>query len=158
MLDALSAVLAFGEKTQTIGELAQWARKKQKRPPPKRGTGGQTMYDELVKTLHHCVATMNCATCPVESIDKEAKAQQRCVTLLLAQAADAIEKLSKPRWIPVTERLPGREWVLCKCRVNIHEVLSLRDGYWYHDPQHQYMSGFVTHWMPLPSTEGLNET
>ena len=61
------------------------------------------------------------------------------------------EKLKRARrWIPVTERLPGREWVLCKCRAKIHEVLSLRDGYWYHDPQHQYMSGFVTHWMPLP--------
>lgn len=82
------------------------------------------------------------------------------------ECADAIEELSKqnekweevvktaldfiPCWIPVTERLPGREWVLCKCRAKIHEVLSLRDGYWYHDPQHQYMSGFVTHWMPLP--------
>lgn len=54
------------------------------------------------------------------------------------------------KWIPVTEQLPGREWVLCKCRAKIHEVLSLRDGYWYHDPQHKYMSGFVTHWMPLP--------
>lgn len=54
------------------------------------------------------------------------------------------------RWISVEERLPGREWVLCKCRANIHEVLSLRDGYWYHDPQHKYMGGFVTHWMPLP--------
>lgn len=62
------------------------------------------------------------------------------------------------RWIPVTERPPdSRAWVLCKCRANIHEVLSWRDGGWYHDPQHRYMRGFVTHWMPLPSTEGLNE-
>lgn len=58
-----------------------------------------------------------------------------------------------PCWIPVTDRLPEEhEWVLCKCRAKIYEVLSLRDGYWYHDPQHQYMSGFVTHWMPLPGT------
>ena len=56
-----------------------------------------------------------------------------------------------PEWISVKERLPGREWVLCKCRAKIHEVLSLRDGYWYHDPQHKFMGGFVTHWMPLPA-------
>lgn len=55
------------------------------------------------------------------------------------------------RWIPVTERLTeSRAWVLCKCRAKIYEVLSWRDGGWYHDPQHRYMSGFVTHWMPLP--------
>jgi len=28
---------------------------------------------------------------------------------LLDDAADAIEELSKPRWIPVTEKLPGKD-------------------------------------------------
>lgn len=60
-------------------------------------------------------------------------------------------------WIPITERLPGREWVLCRCQTNIYEVLSLRDGYWYHDPKHEYMKGFVTHWMPLPEPPAFNE-
>lgn len=79
----------------------------------------------------------------------------RRVHLKLAAYEDAEEqgllvRLPLNEWIPVTERLPGRERVLCKCRANIYEVLSLRDGSWYHDSQHQYMSGFVTHWMPLP--------
>ena len=123
------------------------------------------MYDELIAALRFC-DNGECDGCCKYIKGKGTE----CYTLL-RDAADAIEELSKQvelehqsgfadgqiaanrkklRWIPVTERLPGREWVLCKCRANIHEVLSLRDGYWYHDPQHQYMSGFVTHWMPLP--------
>lgn len=80
-------------------------------------------------------------------LDWDCASQDALNAIKAIPAADVVER---PRWIPVTERLPGREWVLCKCRAKIHEVLSLRDGYWYHDPQHQYMSGFVTHWMPLP--------
>ena len=66
--------------------------------------------------------------------------------------ADAIEKLSKPKWIPVTERLPeDGKYVLCFCRANIICVLRRdKDGDWYENPAHVYMSSFVTHWMPLP--------
>lgn len=32
---------------------------------------------------------------------------------LLSEAADVIEKLSKPQWIPVTERLPEEGEVVC---------------------------------------------
>lgn len=72
------------------------------------------------------------------------------------EAADAIEELSGrdtnvPRWIPVTERLPEfGVRVLCKCRANIYEVLTWTAQGWEHDPQHIYMSGFATHWIPLP--------
>lgn len=68
------------------------------------------------------------------------------------QAADAIEELSKPCWIPVTERLPeAGERVLCYCRANIYEVMKMRtDGNWVYDMNHIYMHSFVTHWMPLP--------
>ena len=82
---------------------------------------------------------------------------------LFNEAADALEKLSKPKWIPVTERLPeAGERVLCYCRANIYEVMKMRtDGAWVHTDKvydSTYMGGFVTHWMPLPSTEGLDET
>ena len=61
------------------------------------------------------------------------------------------EELSKPRWIPVAERLPEkRKWVLCKCQANIVDVLRFENAEWYHDPTHVYMYEFVTHWMPLP--------
>ena len=57
----------------------------------------------------------------------------------------------EPKWIPVTERLPDeRKWVLCQCRVNIRMVLRLQNGYWHQDSEHEFMKGFVTHWMPLP--------
>ena len=54
-------------------------------------------------------------------------------------------------WISVKDRLPENgQWVLCKCRAEIYEVLRNDFGSWYHDINHTYMSGFVTHWMPLP--------
>ena len=55
------------------------------------------------------------------------------------------------KWISVEDALPkfGAR-VLCKCRANIYEVLTWTVDGWEHDPQHVYMSGFVTHWMPLP--------
>lgn len=74
---------------------------------------------------------------------------------LLTEAADAIEELSKPRWIPVEERLPrGGENVLA----------------YYHNPYNQFIvcatwdskrqewipdlesidGYYITAWMPLP--------
>lgn len=58
-------------------------------------------------------------------------------------------------WTSVKDRLPRlRQWVLCKCRAGIYEVLRYEetcDGErWHHDNRHNYMIGFVTHWMPLP--------
>ena len=126
------------------------------------------MYENLVKRLREsknkqcyigCFGI--CSNC---RIDAELK-----------QAADAIEELSmklhgdeaaiagmkheiermvraeKPRWIPVTERLPEkRKWVLCRCEANIIEVLRWENNEWYHDPMHVYYPSFVTHWQPLP--------
>lgn len=54
-------------------------------------------------------------------------------------------------WISVKDRLPeDNAVVLCKCRAGIYEVLMWIGGSWYHDTNHCYMKGFVTHWMPLP--------
>lgn len=90
----------------------------------------------------------------------------------LDEAADAIEELSAyaklyeeladkgqktarklldayPRWIPVTERLPElNENVLV---YSAHSGLIRIDANIWFDRN-------ATHWMPLPSTEGLNET
>ena len=57
-------------------------------------------------------------------------------------------------WISVKDRLPRlRQWVLCKCRAGIYEVLRYEETCvgerWYHDNLHNYLSSFVTHWMPL---------
>ena len=126
------------------------------------------MYDELVKRVRQ-VADEVCEDYDVDPYN----AEQRF--FVIAEAADAIEELLpfkkqvekgmglldkadellnavKPRWIPVTERLPeAGERVLCYCRANIYEVMKMRtNGDWVYDTNHVYMHSFVTHWMPLP--------
>ena len=119
--------------------------------------------DELVKRLREKAGAFDYDGRPDIACDYE-------------QAADAIEELQKAvmrleeesgildelpmyqqpvGWIPVTERLPeAGERVLCYCRANIYEVMKMRtDGDWVHNDKvydSAYMSGFVTHWMPLP--------
>jgi hypothetical protein len=71
------------------------------------------------------------------------------------QAADAIEELSKPKWIPVTERLPD---VFKHVLVNIpgmaphptvQEAFREKNGMWYSNG-FRYLADEITHWMPLP--------
>ena len=90
---------------------------------------------------------------------------------IAAEAADAIEELQRqidawveperkalikslPRWIPVTERCPeksGDYLVVDDCRnLYVNEWHCLLKKWQYDDSR-------ITHWMPLPSTEGLNE-
>ena len=82
--------------------------------------------------------------------------QPDCNQCLLHGAKKAIESIPaadvRPRWIPVTERLPeARERVLCYCRAYTYEVMKMRtNGDWVYDTHHVYMHSFVTHWMPLP--------
>lgn len=72
-------------------------------------------------------------------------------------------KSAKPRWIPVTERLPFAEYgesddVLTVNSLGVMRVANWDGGNWKH-PNGNLISSIVifpiTHWMPLPSTEGL---
>ncbi len=130
-------------------------------------------FEELVKRLRNCATeAAPCNTCDMIH-------DGSCSDTLMKQAADAIEELSREneslaksvneaseilrkRWIPVTERLPdigGR--VLCMCRANIYEVMKRRtDNKWVQATNTVsvvYMSGFVTHWMPLPQPPKAEE-
>ena len=113
------------------------------------------MYEELVTRLRK----------RAKELPEKFSENEENIRLFLA-AADAIESTSKayqmmaeayeaevtkPKWIPVTERLPKiGDPVLCYCRANIYEVMSMQaNGGWMGDGV-MYMSGFVTHWMPLP--------
>lgn len=74
--------------------------------------------------------------------------QMHCVAQkkeIASEAADAIEELSKPRWVPVTERLPEKmEWVLVRSKlVKMRTDFISNEGNWNTTPG-------VTHWMPLP--------
>lgn len=81
------------------------------------------MYDELIKRLRTCAELHGeCALCLYQGNGCDAMPETP-----LVQAADAIEKLSKPRWIPVTERLPEayqRVIVAVYCT----DIVYLRDG------------------------------
>ena len=69
------------------------------------------MYDELVKRLRefasipeHCENVASCDQCSKESICLSFTNKR--IIEVATQAADAIEELQQPKWIPVTERLP----------------------------------------------------
>jgi hypothetical protein len=62
------------------------------------------MYDELIKRLRMRA-----------HLFKQINQMENCI---MDEAADAIEELSKPKWIPVTERLPengAHVFLSCKC-------------------------------------------
>lgn len=105
------------------------------------------MYDELIKQLRET------------SIDF---GESDHVSLMLIEAADAIEDLitaltasneviakSKPKWIPVTERLPDHR-TTCLIADDGSVVVGWRNlvGEWY-DVTGDRLK-YVTHWMPLP--------
>ena len=120
------------------------------------------MYGELVKELRDSAEWADRLALLMGRAEGDAHAP------VMRKAADAIEELSKqheaqrqnlialmndkPRWIPVTERLPEvRTWVLCYCRANSFDVFRMTDeGNWQYGNRSIYMKGYVTHWMPLP--------
>ena len=97
---------------------------------------------------------------------------------VLMKAADAIEELRKQvascsksvascsKWIGVEERLPEEHVRVLIINDDGKMMIGERaeDDWWYKyfaydvDRWDENEQGHVTHWMPLPSTEGLNET
>ena len=132
------------------------------------------MYDDLAKRLRDAAKMSYALAVLLPHSEGNAMAK------LHNKAADAIEELSRaqeqwieqernallksiPKWIPVTERLP-EEYVNVLCHLRSLDWQSeyysidhlMEDGQWWkaaNSWKHE-----VTHWMPLPSTEGLNET
>jgi len=132
------------------------------------------MYDELIAELrqHHCDAKEDdtqevCEECAYDVIIADESVPSGiasvCVCGLMNRAADAIEELSKPHWISVEERLPEHLTSVIVHRKNggifVWEFFntSPTDECWIDDSMNVYSFYDVTHWMPLPSTEGLNE-
>jgi len=71
------------------------------------------MYEDLIKDLRNCFGTdsmfCDCDSCHYKGLVDDHD-YSKCVETLGVEAADAIERLQKPQWIPVTERLPECEW------------------------------------------------
>ena len=113
-------------------------------------------YDNLTKRLWEC-ASGECFNCSQYTETTNASV---CSKELMKQVADAIEELSKPRWIPVTERLPEEEkkryWVCtdteyqCECRWTNNRFGMGEFDEWgwsiFDIPQYSH----VVAWMPLP--------
>lgn len=73
------------------------------------------------------------------------------------------------RWIPVSERLPSKEfdWVLVACKIvpegeyGVPHIAEIRHGVWYADCYEVPLESAgteVTHWMPLPEPPKEDET
>ena len=117
------------------------------------------MYDELVKRLR---------------MQAEVERFFTGEPMLYEQSADAIEELSKPQWIPVTERLPedGQQVLtlytlktIPPCSrhrilffsINLESVCEFEfegenhSGFYACDSEYGFYEVHdITHWMPLP--------
>ena len=87
------------------------------------------------------------------------KGEEKCVLELL-DAADTIEALeaARPKWISVKEKLPENDdnYLVFTSDRNEEEIATYYgDGEWL-TRDLTNLTPLVTHWMPLPSTEGLD--
>ena len=112
------------------------------------------MYDERIKSLSEADEKSMCGEC---GLNLHSGATKKGV--LFAQAADAIEDLSKPKWISVEERLPERDkYVLVRYANNDMAVACVFGGdehmtFWRAMTDEGWCADCdtePTHWMPLP--------
>ncbi len=125
------------------------------------------MYEELVNALRkaerehkrfYSGATeestlMHEAADAIEELQEDNAALNGTVSNLIGQIAE----LSKPRWIPVTERMP-EEWTIVltfqptsddKGIIQTCVYIGI-PGKWRQAWNHEFLDLPVTHWMPLP--------
>ena len=125
------------------------------------------MPDDLVERLRYCAVSDNqCSECKYRGGSPDGS--KMCIDLLMEDAADAIEELSRkyesiaaslnesvelvrklqqPRWIPVSERLPedsGDYLVHDSCGNIFQNFFGTVVKRW------SARDGMITHWMPLP--------
>lgn len=141
------------------------------------------MYEELISSLRICQEMCEAArfeeaakllTQATDAIEKLQKASEEAYNKGLLEggiAQRAEDEKWLPKWIPVTERLPEIDE---KHHCSKDVLVYLDGGYmafsaleenifgqtWFECERHPDVEEemVVTHWMPLPSTEGLNET
>lgn len=103
-------------------------------------------YDELISELRSEICKNNCLYCVYM---KTGCTPKRC-----ERAAEAIEELQKPKWIPVSERLPDvHKNVLC-CGSKGGQFVGWVSNHVSDGKALAFVHGgygrLITHWMPLP--------
>ena len=101
-----------------------------------------------------CQQAMHEAAAAIEELQVDKAALNGTVTNLL----EKIKDLGKPRWIPVTERLPEEHvFVLIRQDDDRMMVAERVDGDWWYryfaydvDRWDEDEQGTITHWQPLP--------
>ena len=108
-------------------------------------------YDELLKILRECNDWICEEHCPYH---EDRNNPIRCMTKIVGDAADAIEELQKPKWIPVTESLPdAHKNVLC-CGSKGGQFVGWVSNHVSDGKALAFVHGgygrLITHWMFLP--------
>ena len=142
------------------------------------------MYDNLINRLQEDKPSrrmMLTAADAIEELCDLCASQSKDYSEAVAKYLELWAK--QPRWIPVTERLPeepGMYIVFLRCGAELQDTgfpedLSYVTAMHFDSDQRIWNDGiesynanldvvnkphayYITHWMPLPSTEGLNET
>lgn len=112
------------------------------------------MYEELVKRLNAYSAEHEChggITAEAADAIEELSREYESIAKSLTESVELVRKLKKPRWIPVTERLPKKwTWVLvCFDGADVPSTAFVNStSNWIGEDM--YTNYDVTHWMPLP--------
>lgn len=110
---------------------------------------------EEVKKALACCENADCKACPYDSVGITIV---ECLDALVGDAFDYINQLEArvPKWISVEERLPeDDDDVLIFSNERVIFVGCYKNGQWISYSLYAIYGNVVTHWMPLPSTEGL---
>lgn len=126
------------------------------------------MYDkdELVKRLRDRAGSFDYDGRPDIACDyeqaadaiEELQADKATLNDTVTNLLEQIKDIGKPRWIPVTERLPQEWWPVLgliqfcdKEEPPAQQVLwYLGNGHWRETWKGNMVESDVTHWMPLP--------
>lgn len=126
-------------------------------------------HEEIKKALVYCNTFNNCQNCPYDKdgegwgcvVERNADALAY-IQQLENQIGELTEKVkqleaAQPKWFSVKEKLPENDdnyLVFTSDRNDVGIATYYGDGEWLeHDLTN--LIPHVTHWMPLPSTEGI---
>lgn len=112
--------------------------------------------DLVIDSLEQCLQTPRCQDCGwIECESFECQQSPFPINLIYA----ALDFLKEQSWISVKERLPvGTDTVLIAHKGGV-SFAWFNGAYWTKGAATKHKPiKTVTHWMPLPSVEGLDET